>query len=239
MRTTTPLNVTARATGDVTPDDVSLWYRYGSTWTDDFINKGNVSTYHTMTFTNGNVTANQTNVNIVDYVDNDQNNVDGSPDIGTHSNFNNEKNIGGGYDVLREGNTDMTDFVDVMSNVDGSADKGTHSDFDNEKSVDGTYDTLTEKTTSNDIKDFVDSNTSNVDGSADIGTETNFPNVQGISHDGNSMTIQEANTGTPNFNEYLYVNGFTSSYTQWTPHGSSPYLGSVDGTNYISTATDW
>ena len=132
LRTTTPLNVAARATGDSTPDDVSLWYRFGSTWTDDFINKGNVLTYHTMTFTNGNVTVNQTNNNIVDYVDNDQSNVDGSTGLGTHSNFNDEKNKDGNYDILSEGYQDHKTAVQSSStNVDGSPDKGTETTFAN------------------------------------------------------------------------------------------------------------
>ena len=42
--------------------------------------------------------------------------------------------------------------------------------------------------------DGIDSNTSDVDGSVDKGSETNFPNAQGITKDGDSMTIQEAET---------------------------------------------
>jgi hypothetical protein len=47
---------------------------------------------------------------------------------------------------------------------------------------------------SNEIYNGVDSNTSNLDSSPDAGLETNFLNVKGTSRDGNSMTLQEADS---------------------------------------------
>jgi hypothetical protein len=235
-QTTTPLRITAASTGDVTPDNVTLWYRWGGLWKDDFFNKGNVSSYHTMTFSNGNVTVNQSGLTLKDYVDNNLSNVDGVSDEGTHSNFNNEKNKDGLYDVLKEGNTNITDFVDVISNVDNSPDQGTHSNFANEKNIGGGYDVLTEKNTSLDIKDSVDSDTSNVDPLADNGTEINFPNAQEITPDSDVMTITEANQVTPAASDTLHCNNYDGTTTDWSTSGSSPYLNADDSAN-INTKT--
>ncbi|MBE3137780.1 MAG: type IV pilin [Thermoplasmata archaeon] len=60
-------------------------------------------------------------IDIKDYVDNNQSNVDRSSDKGTQSNFENEKNKDGVYDVLTEGNTGSTLLDDGFEGGDWDA----------------------------------------------------------------------------------------------------------------------
>jgi hypothetical protein len=91
----------------------------------------------------------------------------------------------------------------------------------------------------NEIYDSADSNTSNVDGSVDVGTEINFQNAKGIARDGNSMALQEQNTGTMAAQEWINCNALGSTYAGWTRTGTTPYVSAKDyPTNYISTASN-
>ncbi len=90
-----------------------------------------------------------------DYVDDNTSNIDGVADIGTHSNFDNQKAKDSAYDMLTEtGGTvvyPIEDFVDSQSNVDSSADIGTHSNFTEMKYSDSNYDILNESSASNNL----------------------------------------------------------------------------------------
>ncbi len=136
---------------------------------------------------------------------------------------------------------DHKDAIDSnTSNEDSSVDKGNETSFTNAKDniTDNNVMNIQESDYGNqDYKDDVDSASSNVDSSADKGTEINFANSQGTSPDTNIMTIQEANHGYTAVNENKIVTGFTDTAGAWAETGSSPYLGTDDGTNYIRTKT--
>jgi hypothetical protein len=84
---------------------------------------------------------------LLDYVDDNDCNVDSSADKGMHSNFTGQQyGPDSIYDTLKEENTEaIEDYVDNnASDVDNSANVGTHSNFESQKLMDGVYDTLTE-----------------------------------------------------------------------------------------------
>ena len=112
LQSISPLEITATSTGS-SPDNVSLWYNWEGYWEDNFENDDNyVLDYHNMSFIFGDYAS--VNVSGIeqeteDIVDNDNSDVDGSIDLGSHSDFNNQKlkddlsdnlteeNTGGGY----------------------------------------------------------------------------------------------------------------------------------------------
>jgi len=147
-----PITLTASSTG-IEPENVTLWYKWGGYWQDSFENDDFVSMYHNITFSNGDyATVNLSGLgeNIIDYVDSDSSNVDGSKDIGSHSNFSTELIKDSGYDELVEENTNdgtIYNVDDDSSNVDGVSDSGSHNDFIDQQSLDGSYDVLTEENT--------------------------------------------------------------------------------------------
>jgi len=103
------LVITARSTG-ASPDNVTLWYRMNWMWEDTFNNDDVlVSSYNNMSFSQGNyVVVNQSGgIGDIDedYVDNNVSNVGSPSDIGTHSDFDNEKSRDSSYDTLTEENT--------------------------------------------------------------------------------------------------------------------------------------
>jgi hypothetical protein len=96
--------ITASSTG-TEPDNVTLWYKWDGYWEDTFENDDLVSSYHNMTFENGYAEVNKSGegTDIIDYVDNQNVAVDGISDIGTHSDFANEKNgPDSNFDILEE-----------------------------------------------------------------------------------------------------------------------------------------
>lgn len=112
---------------------------------------GTTTIYTNSTSAKVNVTA-----PLFDYVDNDNSDVDSSPDKGTHSNFTAEQyGPDSIYDTLTEGDygpvvvNNTENFVDNnSSNVDGVADKGTSSNFTAQQDSNVLYnDTLTEANT--------------------------------------------------------------------------------------------
>ena len=89
---------------------------------------------------------------ILDYVDNNEYDVDSCTDKGAHSDFAAQQaGPDATYDTLGEENTDaIEDYVDSnTSDEDSSSDIGTHSNFANQKARDSTYDTLTEASQAN------------------------------------------------------------------------------------------
>jgi len=89
---------------------------------------------------------------LLDYVDNNDPNVDSSADKGMHSNFPAQQaGPDSTYDTLTEENTEgIEDYVDNnISDVDSSPDVGIHSNFANQKAQDSSYDTLTEVSQAN------------------------------------------------------------------------------------------
>lgn len=98
-----------------------------------------------------------TYVGAYDYVDNNTSEMDESPDVGTHSDFENEKKCDGTHDTLTEADTNATTEDDTQNFVDNNTsemdevdDKGTHSNFTTQQSYDAIYDTLTEENTGGD-----------------------------------------------------------------------------------------
>ncbi|MGD9397143.1 MAG: hypothetical protein PVJ05_11990, partial [Candidatus Thorarchaeota archaeon] len=89
-------------------------------------------------------------------------------------------------------------------------------------------------------EDYVDS-VSNLHLPTDFGTHDVFADLQDFGSNYDAMT--EEYTGTPDINEYRYVDGVTTP--TWTTVGTTPYLNTQDQpTNYIYAAanglvSDW
>jgi hypothetical protein len=136
LQSISPLEITATSTGS-NPDNVSLWYKWEGYWEDNFENDDSyVLDYHNMSFIFGDyasVNVSGIGQEIEDIVDNDNSDVDGSIDLGSHSDFNNQKlkddlsdnlteeNTGGGYlsnifDDSFEGNPWNDNWDDAVSN---------------------------------------------------------------------------------------------------------------------------
>jgi hypothetical protein len=152
IHSVSPLTITAQ--GDYRLDAVSLWYRCSGKWEDSFNGGASlVDTYNNMTLHMGYATVNLSGeqIDLTDYVDRDDGDVDASPDRGTHSDFNREKSQDGINDVLTESysTSDLKDYVDSdTSDVDGVSDKGTHGDFSAQQSgPDQSFDTISEEDT--------------------------------------------------------------------------------------------
>ncbi len=163
-----------------------------------------------------------------DYVD-QLSNVDGSPDKGSHSGFNNQKAVDTISDVLTEQDvgTNTEQFVTQASNVDGLVDKGTHSNFAAQRfGPDSTYDTLTETAAGGGIQKVgtATSGTGNgltlsfshtlVAGSNRVvivclGSEHSGITVSGVTYGGNAMTLavskETPGSGTKFLSQIWYI----------------------------------
>jgi len=107
QQTNSPLIISATSTGS-NPENVTLWYRWNWFWLDDFTNDDEkVINYNNMDFSQGDfVVVNESCNGTIDYVDDDSSDVDGSSDVGSHSNFNAQKaGPDGTYDTLSEEDT--------------------------------------------------------------------------------------------------------------------------------------
>jgi hypothetical protein len=126
---------------------------------------------------------------------------------------------------------DIEDTVDNdTSDEDSSSDIGSSSNFTAQKyGPDSDFDTLSEAIQGGYNEDYVDLDTSDVDSSPDKGTHSNFGNEK--ASDSTYDTLTEIDYST---SEWLNVNGFDSTYTQWLTVGTSPYLDAQDQpTNYV------
>ena len=126
---------------------------------------------------------------------------------------------------------DIEDTVDNdTSDIDSSSDIGSSSNFTAQKyGPDSDFDTLSEAIQGGYNEDYVDLDTSDVDSSPDKGTHSNFGNEK--ASDSTYDTLTEIDYST---SEWLNVNGFDSTYTQWLTVGTSPYLDAQDQpTNYV------
>ncbi|MHA2040817.1 MAG: hypothetical protein ACW975_03050 [Candidatus Thorarchaeota archaeon] len=83
-----------------------------------------------------------------------------------------------------------------------------------------------------DSEDFADIDTSDVDLSSDKGTHSSFLEQQSGP---NSVydTLSESNTGNPAGSEWLDVDAFDSTWSEWEINGTSPYLDAQDATTNI------
>jgi len=129
------------------------------------------------------------------------------------------------------------DYVDTFSDTQTPTDVGSHTNSANLQATDGSDDTLEEAQGSgyvapNDIEDYLDS-TTNTQDPTDLGTyvpdDTNLYAV-----DGSDVTLTEENTGGAGGSEWLDVNAFDSTMSEWDNLvGASPYLQYQDEpTNY-------
>jgi hypothetical protein len=133
------------------------------------------------------------------FVENNSSNVDGSTNLGTHSNFTAlQYGPDSQLDTLAEGNygTNTEDYVDQLSDVDGSADKGSHGNFNAQKAgPDGSFDTLTETNTGQTTTETLrPTGLGGITQLSRSGASANWDCVDEVSSDGDSTYVYSTST---------------------------------------------